>query len=233
MKFFGILDFKMCKSYLRKIKKGMRKLKKNILMIIELILIVGLIIFHIKYVTDVEKMIEFGKNYEIERKWLVSINDIPYDLKDKAIEKEYIEQTYINFSPEIRVRDINNGEYYMMTMKGKSYFDKVAREEVNYGISEEEYNVLLQKKEGNTICKTRYTIIDNKNYLEFDVFEGEFEGLVYLEIEFKTVDDANKYEEPSWIVKEVTEDDSYKNGYLARFGIPDSYYEYIDEYENN
>ena len=52
---------------------------------------------------------------EIERKWLIREEDIPLNL-NKAIKIDIV-QTYLNFSPEIRVRNIDNGSQYILTIK--------------------------------------------------------------------------------------------------------------------
>lgn len=210
----------------------MRIFKKNIIIIIEAFIIVGLIIVGVLYVSKTSEIVnsdDFSKGREIERKWLISVDDIPYNLNEnKRVEK--IEQTYISFLPEVRIRKCNEGEYYCFTMKNVAAFDGIIRDELNCHISEEAYNNLLKKQEGNTIYKTRYSIGENGYLLEFDIFESDLEGLAYLEIEFGSLDEAQKYQEPSWVVKEVTNDSSYKNGSLAQFGLPDSFYKYMEEY---
>lgn len=157
---------------------------------------------------------------EIERKWLINdVRDIPYDLS-KA--KRYdIFQTYISYSPEIRIRKINNGEYYLLTIKSDMSIDGLTRNEQEFYIPEEEYERLLTKKEGNTIHKVRYSISDKKGYsLEFDVFSDELEGLVYMEIEFENEKEAKRYQQPKWVKKDITGDKRYKNQSLSQFGIP-------------
>ena len=157
---------------------------------------------------------------EIERKWLIDTSNIPFDL-DSAIQFNIV-QTYINFSPEIRIRNINNGSYYVLTIKSNMSVDGLIRDEKEYYISEEEYNHLLSKQEGNTINKTRYQINYDNEIYEIDVFHDQLEGLAYLEIEFESEDKAREYNAPDWVIKEVTDDINYKNGHLARFGIPKS-----------
>ena len=44
----------------------------------------------------------------------------------------------------------------------------------------------------------------------------------------KGLKNTNNYGTPSWVLKDVTTDLNYKNGYLSRYGIPKSYYEYIN-----
>ena len=36
----------------------------------------------------------------------------------------------------------------------------------------------------------------------------------------KGEEESNNYKEPDWVIKDVTSDKNYKNGYLARYGIP-------------
>ncbi|MGN1269412.1 MAG: CYTH domain-containing protein [Clostridia bacterium] len=200
----------------------MKDKTKNIFIVLETIIIIILsIMLILKY--NENNILEYDS--EIERKWLIKTEDIPYDLS-KA-EKYEIEQTYLNFSPEIRVRNINNNEY-ILTTKCDSSIKGLEREEHEYLITKEEYNNLLTKKEGNTIYKTRYRFIDENDIeMEIDIFSGELEGLAYLEIEFVDIKSAENYQNPNWVIKDVTTDLLYKNGYLARYGIPDSFLEYI------
>ena len=41
----------------------------------------------------------------------------------------------------------------------------------------------------------------------------------------KNQEEANNFKEPDWTIKDVTTDLSYKNGHLARYGIPKSFYD--------
>lgn len=195
----------------------------KIVILIETIAIIGLsIALILKYnESDILK-----NDQEIEKKWLIRQEDIPYDLS-KA-DKYEIVQTYLNFSPEIRVRSFNNSEY-VLTIKCDTALKGFVREEHEWLISKEEYDKLITKKEGNTIYKTRYVLFDENNIeMEIDIFSGDLKGLAYLEIEFTNTESANNYGTPSWVIKDVTTDLNYKNGYLSRYGIPKSYYEYIN-----
>lgn len=150
-----------------------------------------------------------------------------YSLWFISSRKYEIVQTYLNFSPEIRVRNINDNEY-VLTIKCDTALKGFVREEHEWLISKEEYDNLLTKKEGNTINKTRYRFKDEKGTeMEIDIFSGDLEGLAYLEIEFVDIESANNYSTPDWVIRDVTTDLSYKNGYLARYGIPNSFLEYI------
>jgi len=155
---------------------------------------------------------------EIERKWLIKEEDIPYDLSKADIFE--VEQSYISFDPEIRIRRINDGKFYTLTIKSNMSVDGMVRDEVEYYITKESYELLLSKKEGITILKTRYQFVDENNVKRcIDIFHGELSGLVYLETEYKSEEEANK-DVIDWAIKDVTSDKRYKNQSLARYGIP-------------
>lgn len=135
-------------------------------------------------------------------------------------DKFEIEQTYISFEPEIRVRKINNGQSYILTIKSNMSENGLVRDETEYYISEESYNLLLAKKEANTIYKTRYQLEIDGTTRSIDIFKGDLEGLAYLETEFTSEEEANKAEIKDWVIKDVTSDKRYKNQSLARNGIP-------------
>lgn len=208
----------------------MKKIIGNIIIGILILVAIVLLIYGIQYIIyDIkysEKIEEIqSDDKEIEKKWLIKEENIPYDLS--KTEKIEIEQTYICFSPEMRVRRINNGENYTFAIKTNITKDGMIRDETEFEINEAEYNNLITKKEGNTINKTRYQFLDGDNLLAIDIFSGDLEGLAYLEIEFVNKEQSDNYSEPSWVIKDVTSDLDYKNGHLARYGIPNSFFEYI------
>ena len=167
----------------------------------------------VKYEQRISEILSDDK--EIERKWLIKMDDIPYNLNDSNVQKFEIKQTYLCFDPEMRVRDYN--EY---TMKNNMSSDGLIRDEINIDITKEQYNNLVKKQEGTTINKTRYQFYADGQLIAIDIFHGELEGLAYMEIEFKTEAESREFKEPKWIIKDVTSDVNYKNGHLARYGIP-------------
>ena len=196
---------------------------KNIIIVMELIIILFLLVL-ISVICWENSTVE--NNIETERKWLIKVEDIPYDLSNAN--KYEIIQTYLNFSPEMRVRNINNGQFYVFTIKRDTASLGLVREEYELLINEEEYNNLLTKQEGKTIYKTRYELQNEDGLtIAIDIFSGEFEGLAYLEIEFENKETAQNYETPDWVIQDITTDLYYKNGHLSRYGIPSSFYEYM------
>ena len=205
-------------------------MKNKIIVAILIIIFSGITIyFSINSLNDIRYIFETSRilsdDLEIEKKWLVDINKIPYDLSKADITK--IEQTYICFSPEIRVRRLNNGQSYTFAVKTGITADGMTRNELEEEITKEEYESMVKKQEGNTINKTRYQIYDEGYIYAIDIFSGDLAGLAYLEVEFENQEDANKFETPDWVKRDVTADLNYKNGYLARFGIPDTFEEYM------
>lgn len=154
---------------------------------------------------------------EIEHKYL--IKELPADL-DKYKKKE-IEQGYLNRSPVLRIRKSN--DKYIFTYKSKREISEegapICNEEIEAPLTKEAYLHLKSKVDGNLIVKTRYIIpydYDGKTYkIELDVFHGKLEGLVFAEVEFESVEDANAFKGPEWFGKEVSSDRRYRNGFLT------------------
>ena len=48
-----------------------------------------------------------------------------------------------------------------------------------------------------------------------DVFEGYLDGLIMVEVEFESEEDAVKFNPPEWFDKDVTFDYHYRNSYLS------------------
>lgn len=173
-----------------------------------------------EYQKSIEKVSLDDK--EIEKKWLIDPEKIDINLNDTK--RFDIEQTYISFSPEIRVRKINGGELYTCTMKSNMSADGLIRDELETEITKEEYEYLYEKKaeDAITIHKTRYQYVNEDGKITaIDIYENELKGLAYMEIEFATEEEAKKYTSPDFVIKDVTSDERYKNGSLARFGIPE------------
>lgn len=151
-------------------------------------------------------------NLEIERKFLVDIEKIPYNLA--TMEKKYIEQGYILHNPVVRVRAVSNSEYYM-TLKSNTD-DEMIRNEIEFKISKDAYKKIMSRNDVNKIKKNRYIAFENDNKFELDIFEEDLKGLACLEVEFNSIDEANNFNVPSWVKREVTGDIRYTNSELSK-----------------
>ena len=156
-------------------------------------------------------------NVEIERKF--KIKQMPDNLEQYKSHK--IEQAYVCYTPVIRIR--KQDDDYILTYKGGGL---LAHPEYNLPLVEEGYKHLLEKSDGNIITKTRYLIpINDGLTAELDVFEDMFEGLVFVEVEFESLDQATAFSPPEWFGEDVTNDGRYHNSYLSKVDKFD-----IDEY---
>ena len=165
---------------------------------------------------------------ETERKFLV-LND---GYKAQAVESHRIRQGYIAHdsgrSVRVRIRDDKG----FLTIKGP-FIGEIGRPEWEKEISLQEAEDLFLLCKPGTVDKTRWIVpIDSfatlgmtgvvpevgmtgmAHCFEVDEFHGENEGLVLAEIEL--ADAGESFEKPSWLGREVTDDERYYNGYLAR-----------------
>ena len=159
-----------------------------------------------------------GVKVETERKFLVNPENIPDDYETRG-DVFVLEQSYISFSPEIRMRKVNDS-YYYMTLKTPVGDGLLSREETETYLTEEEYLHLLTKQEGVTIQKTRYQFEEDGYEVGMDIFSGDLKGLVFAEVEFPSEEAARAYVPPAWFGEDVTMLKEYKNGSLAQNGKP-------------
>ena len=165
---------------------------------------------------------------EIERKWLIDLDKLPFSLR--GAEHHHIVQSYLSFSPQVRLRAIDDA-LFIMTIKGKSRQTEspLVREEREFELSRETYLELCAKTEGRTIAKTRYIVpescacaqaSDSSRIFEIDVFERDYVGLVMAEMEFASIEEAESYPMPSWALSDVSEDMRYRNVAMAQADDP-------------
>lgn len=142
-------------------------------------------------------------NYEIERKYLVSNND----WKASVINKNEIYQGYLSNSdsPIIRVRKTNSLGF--LTIKDKSV--GLIREEYEYQIPLNDAISLLGICKTKILRKNRYTLLFGNLTWEIDEFLDDNEGLIIAEVELSSID--MNVVLPSWIGREVTNENIYYN----------------------
>lgn len=145
---------------------------------------------------------------EIERKYLVAYLPKGYE----ACPFRSIEQAYLCTEPVVRIR--KEDEDYYLTYKSKGL---MVREEYNLPLTKEAYEHLLGKADGIVLTKTRYRIPMEGTGLtaELDIFQGEYQGLMLVEVEFETKEQADGFEAPAWFGRDVTFSGEYQNSRLA------------------
>lgn len=154
---------------------------------------------------------------EIERKY--ALNSLPGDLSQFRYKK--IEQGYLCHKPTLRIRKSN--EDYILTYKSKFGIESkgensaLISNEVELPLTEEAFNVLKAKADGNIIHKTRYLIsLEDGLTAELDMFEGNLEGLVVVEVEFPDEETADSFVPPEWFGRELSSDKRFSNYNLSR-----------------
>lgn len=148
---------------------------------------------------------------EIERKWLTS--RLPEGFESCPMRR--IRQGYLSFSPTVRIReDISKErELYELTYKGRGAISHIER---NMTIDKETFDALLEKCDGIVIEKSRYMIPLGGYTCELDIFSGELEGLMLCEVEFPSVEEAERFQAPDWFSEDVSLSGKYSNANLAR-----------------
>lgn len=152
---------------------------------------------------------------EIEKKY--RIRELPKDLD--GYEKNEIEQGYLCADPVVRIRRSN--EEYILTYKGKYVGDgaktAIVNNEIEMPLTKEGYEHLREKIDYFIIKKTRYLIpLGDGLTGELDVFHEKLEGLFFIEVEFKTEEEAGNFIPPTWFLEDVTFDKRFRNNYLMK-----------------
>ena len=148
-------------------------------------------------------------NIETERKFLV-LND---DYKTQAVKSYRIRQGYLAHDEGRTVRVRIRDDKGFLTIKGPSLIPG-SRPEWEKEISLQEAEDLFPLCKPGSVDKTRWIVPAGERFFEVDEFHGENDGLVMAEIELGSPDEP--FARPSWLGKEVTDDERYYNGYLAR-----------------
>lgn len=152
---------------------------------------------------------------EIEKKF--TIKELPFDLE--GMDFLEIEQAYISHNPTIRIRRKN--DEYILTIKIRSKEEEVketlVNQETEFLLTKEEYDSLLLKTDGRLIKKKRYLLpLEDGKMAELDVFGGSLSGLIFVEVEFESLLEAESFLPPPWFFKDVSDDRRYRNTELSK-----------------
>ena len=145
---------------------------------------------------------------EIERKYLVTSTDY----RDMASRVRHITQAYLSTDPRstVRVRIIDGRG--KLTVKGITR--GATRDEWEFDIPADDARDMIEACACSKIIdKDRYIVDYEGHRWEVDEFHGEHDGLVVAEIELG--DEAERFEKPGFIGREVTGDTRYYNSSLA------------------
>ena len=156
---------------------------------------------------------------EIERKFLVA--ELPLHLSEA--ESALITQIYLTecgSDCEKRIRKVVRGgrDAHFLTEKSGN---GLMRSETETRISRAEFDSLSRVAVSDAIIKKRHFVpIGGELTAELDIYEGNLSGLITVEVEFASTNEAIAFAPPPWFGCEITDDKRYKNRSLAENGIP-------------
>lgn len=156
--------------------------------------------------------------FEIERKFLIAYPDITLLNSLPNCERIEIIQTYLNApdGDEVRVRQRGQNGHYIYFKTTKRRVSGLKRVEIEKRLSKDEYLTLLMNADTSKrqIRKDRYCLTYANQYFEIDVYPFWHDKAV-AEIELSDENTDIVFPEFIRVIKEVTDDDSYKNANLT------------------
>ena len=156
---------------------------------------------------------------EIERKFLIEYPDTEWLEKNPSCQRIEIIQTYLNSSADeevrIRQRGIDGNYIYFKTVKRK--ISGLKRVEIEKRLSQSEYLSLLMDADTTRrqIRKTRYCLTYENQYLEIDIYPF-WNDRAIVEVELSDEKTPIVFPKEIKVIKEVTDDDAYKNASLSK-----------------
>ena len=156
--------------------------------------------------------------YEIERKYLIEYPDVKWLESAPNCKRVEIIQTYLKSAngDEVRVRQRGTDGNYIYFKTVKRRVSGAKRIEIEERLSQSEYLGLLMEADTSKrqIRKTRYCLIFQNQYFEIDIYPFWNDKAI---AEIELADEKAEIVFPSQIrvIKEVTDDDAYKNASLA------------------
>lgn len=178
-----------------------------------------------RLVCEIASFLGEPEPFEVERKFLIKMPDLEKLNELSNVQKVEILQTYLKETgvgnvndEEVRVRQRGDGTTFMFTKTIKRKISGLKRVEIERKISSEEYLKELMNADTSLhqIRKTRYCISYKNSYLELDVYPF-WDDKAILEVELVNEDDEFHIPEFIEIIKEVTDNEVYKNYNLAKY----------------
>lgn len=172
-----------------------------------------------RLIAEISSFLGVPEPLEIERKFLIEYPDKDWLENEPNCQRIEIIQTYLKSNPneEVRVRQrgINGNYIYFKTTKKK--VSDIKRVEIEKRLSQAEYLSLLMEADTSKrqIRKTRYCLTYKGQYFEIDIYPF-WNDKAIAEIELSDEKAQISFPEQIKIIKEVTDDESYKNSSLAK-----------------
>ena len=172
-----------------------------------------------RLIAEISAFLGEPEPYEIERKFLIAYPDLSALEKLPNCRRIEIIQTYLTApdGEESRVRQRGVDGDYIYFQTTKKNLTGLKRVEVERRLSKDEYLRLLMDADPacRPIRKTRYCLTFDNQYFEIDIYPF-WKDKAILEIELANESVEIRFPEQIEVIKEVTDDASYKNASLAR-----------------
>jgi CYTH domain-containing protein len=134
----------------------------------------------------------------------------------KGLEGRTIVDTYFPVNvvhPHLRIRQ-KNGSYVLTKKTQVNPDDAGAQIEENVELTKDEFDA-LNAGNGKTVAKIRYEVPLGEHIAEVDVFTGDLEGLVLVDVEFPSPEARDAFVKPDFCGADVTQEDFIAGGMLA------------------
>jgi adenylate cyclase len=146
---------------------------------------------------------------EIERKWLVKAMPDLSGVSPVQHERYFL---YNQDGVEMRIQ--KEGDVFTFERKSDGY--TLTSEKIKFDISSAEFETLKQSAI-KKILRTNY-VLQKEPEISLKVYHGDYEGLVRVEVEFNSEEEAQSYTPPAWFGREITDSPLGRDKKLAGLG---------------
>ncbi len=174
-----------------------------------------------RLISEISSFLGEPEPFEIERKYLIEYPDIGWLEENPNCKRIEIIQTYLKSDDDeevrVRQRGVAGNYIYFKTVKKK--ITDLKRIEYEKRLSQSEYLALLMESDTTKrqIRKTRYCLTYEGQYFEIDIYPF-WDDKAIAEIELSDENAEVVFPEQIKVIKEVTDDENYKNASLAKIG---------------
>lgn len=172
-----------------------------------------------RLIAEISSFLGEPEPYEVERKFLAEYPDTDWLESMPNCQRVEIIQTYLKSGDgeEVRVRQRGIDGNYIYCKTAKRKVTDLKRVEIERRITKDEYLRLLMEADPacRPIRKTRYCLTHQNQYFEIDVYPF-WKDKAIVEIELSDENAEIVFPKQLHIIREVTEDESYRNAALAR-----------------
>ena len=172
-----------------------------------------------RLIAEISSFLGEPEPFEIERKFLIEYPDIKWLESNPNCRRVEIIQTYLKSETdeEVRVRQRGENGNYIYFKTAKKKVSGLKRVEIENRLTQKEYLALLMEADTTKrqIRKTRYCLTYENQYFEIDVYPF-WDDKAIMEIELSDENAEVIFPKSITVIKEVTEDENYKNASLAR-----------------